>query len=267
MTGEHLPVTLGHELCGRVKALPDGYSGSLKVGKPVMVDPRLVCRGCDPCKSTGTVFCERLGFVGLSGRGGGLSETVAVEQAMCYPLDDNVDLSLAALIEPLAVARHAVKTSGFDDFSNLDVLILGGGPIGQSVAIDLKSVGVKQVIVSEPAKTRREQIAKLSDHVIDAMNEDVPARCRELTSGKGIDVVFDCAGVTPAMNAAFTALKIRGSYVNVAGWETPFAIPMWGFMAKEILVRGCLAYDEEDFAGVVKRFSEGTITIILLLQN
>ena len=38
---------------------------------------------------------------------------------MCYPLDDNVDLSLAALIEPLAVARHAVKTSGFDDFSNL----------------------------------------------------------------------------------------------------------------------------------------------------
>jgi threonine dehydrogenase-like Zn-dependent dehydrogenase len=211
VTHEYLPVTMGHEFCGRVRQLPEGYGGSMKVGQPVMVDPRIFCGGCKPCSEFGTVFCQHLGFVGLSGRGGGLSETVAVKLANCYPLRDEVDLRLVALIEPLAVARHCVRRSGTADFSKLNVLILGGGPIGQSVVIDLKAQGVGQVIVSEPTELRLKQVAKLADQVIDAKNEDVPARCAEMTRGNGIDVVFDCAGVAPAMQAAFAALKVRGT--------------------------------------------------------
>lgn len=220
VTGEHLPVIMGHEFCGRVAQLPNHYSGSMTIGQPVMVDPRIVCRSCGPCKDIGTLYCKHLGFVGLMGWGGGLSEKVAVRLDMCYPLREDIDLRLTALIEPLAVARHAVRVSGFNDFRQLSVLVLGGGPIGQSVAIDLQSMGVGQVIVSEPAEVRRKQVAKLATHVIDARSEDVPARCLELTGG-GVDVVFDCAGVPPAMKAAFMALKIAGTYVNVAGWEKP----------------------------------------------
>lgn len=220
LTGEHLPVTMGHEFCGRIRQLPDGYTGALKVGQPVMADPRIVCRNCNHCTDVPANACKQLGFLGISGRGGGLSETVAVGEEMCYPLPEGIDLRLVALIEPLSVARHAVRVSGFTDFTKLNVLILGGGPIGQAVALDLKAQGVAQMIVSEPTELRRQQIEKVVDHVLDSKTEDVPARCQGLTEGKGVDVIFDCAGVTPAMMAGFGALKASGTYVNVAGWDT-----------------------------------------------
>jgi threonine dehydrogenase-like Zn-dependent dehydrogenase len=222
LTGAHMPVTMGHEFCGRVRQLPNGYHGSLTVGQSVMVDPRIPCRSCKTCKDISTNFCPRIGFLGLNGQGGGLSETVAVDVKMCYALPEDADLGLAALIEPLSVARHAVRVSGLTDFSNTRVLILGGGPIGQAVALTLKIKGRLQVIVSEPAGLRREQIKHLSDAVIDPITQDIVAECQFLTFESGIDLVFDCAGAPSAMNAAFDALKVRGIYVNVAvAWESP----------------------------------------------
>jgi (R,R)-butanediol dehydrogenase/meso-butanediol dehydrogenase/diacetyl reductase len=141
---------------------------------------------------------------------------------MCYALPEDVDLGLAALIEPLAVAMHAVRISGFADFHDLNVLILGGGPIGHAVAQTLKVRGTRQVIVSEPALLRRQQIRHLTDAIIDPTTQDVASECRKLTHGSGVDMVFDCAGAIPAMNAAFSALKIRGTYINLAvAWSSP----------------------------------------------
>lgn len=221
MTKDHLPVTMGHEFCGRVSHLPESYEGKLKVGTPVMIDPRLNCRMCGPCGSAKTHLCKTWGFLGLSGKGGGLSETVAVEADMCYALPEDVDLRLAALIEPLAVARHGVKRTGIERFEGLNVLVLGGGPIGLATVLDLRVQGVKQLIVSEPTDARQKQVGKYVDVVLDPRKEDVPARCHELTGGVGVDVVFDCAGVPVAMEAGMGALRPQGMYLNVAGWETP----------------------------------------------
>jgi threonine dehydrogenase-like Zn-dependent dehydrogenase len=68
----------------------------------------------------------------LTGQAEGLSETAAIDVDQCYALPEDADLGLAALIEPLSVARHAVSNSGLTDFSKLRVLILGGRPIGQA---------------------------------------------------------------------------------------------------------------------------------------
>jgi threonine dehydrogenase-like Zn-dependent dehydrogenase len=217
-----MPVVMGHEFCGHIRQLPEDYRGILAVGQPVMVDPRVSCRICNICKEVSTNFCPIIGFFGLNGQGGGLSETVAVDVDMCYALPEAADLGLAALIEPLSVARHAVRVSGLTDLSKIRVLILGGGPIGQAVALTLKIEGALEVIVSEPAELRREQIKHMADAVIDPRIQDVVAKCQNITGGSGIDLVFDFAGVPPAMNAAFNALKIRGTYVNVTvAWQSP----------------------------------------------
>lgn len=222
LTGEHMPIVMGHEFCGRIRQLPVGYRGVLAVGQPVMVDPRISCRTCNTCKDISTHFCPNVGFLGLSGQGGGLSETAAVHVDACYALPEAANLGLAALIEPLSVARHAVRVSGLTDLSKIRVLILGGGPIGQAVALTLKIEGAQEVIVSEPAELRREQIKHMADAVIDPRTQDVVAECQNLTCGRGVDLVFDCAGVASAMNAAFDALKIKGIYVNVAvAWQSP----------------------------------------------
>jgi threonine dehydrogenase-like Zn-dependent dehydrogenase len=224
MTQDVLPVTMGHEFCGRViqEARNPHAENPLRLGQAVMVDPRLYCNACSRCTSTCTNGCTKWGFLGLSGGGGGgLSETVAVDSKMCYPLPDSVPLSYAPLIEPLTVACHSVKTSTFSDFKDKTVLIVGGGPIGLAVIFVLRNYRARNVYVSEPALKRREQTKEFADAVIDPLKENVGEVCRMLTQNKGVDVVFDCAGIQSGLDAGMDALGWRGVYVNVAGWEKP----------------------------------------------
>ncbi|CAO2654538.1 Nn.00g112710.m01.CDS01 [Neocucurbitaria sp. VM-36] len=252
-TQETLPVTLGHEFCGKIRWVPAG--SKLQVGQPVMVDPRLYCTSCLQCTNARTNMCRQWGFLGLSGAGGGLSETVAVDARACHVLSERVNLRFAALIEPLTVARHALKSSGFKSFETLNILVLGGGPVGLAVTLDLKLHETGQIIVSEPSSIRRTQVAKHCNVALDPMDTRVADECRKRTGGAGVDVVFDCAGVMPALKSGFDALAHRGTYINVAGWESPLTVPMEFFHLKEIMFRASMSYDDEDFAEVVSDFS------------
>jgi threonine dehydrogenase-like Zn-dependent dehydrogenase len=218
-TGEPRPIILGHEFCGRLKSVPEG--SNLKVGQAVMVDPHCVCHQCLSCKSGNDHTCQKLAFLGGSNKlGGGLSEFVAVEEAHCLLLPENVSLDYAAVIEPLVVCHHAAKVAGVK-LEGLDVLILGGGPVGCALISILKAHKVGRILLSEPTAKRKEQNKDSVDRIIDPRSENVGDICRELTGGKGVDVVFDCAGVQPGLDAGFDALKRGGTFVNVAVWEKP----------------------------------------------
>ena len=218
-TGEVKPITLGHEFCGRLKSVPDG--SKLKVGQAVMVDPHCICRQCLCCTSGNDQSCAKLAFLGGSSKlGGGLSEFVAVEEEHCLPLPENVRLEDAAVIEPLVVCHHAAKAAGIK-LQGLKVLILGGGPVGSALIPILRAQEVDKIFLSEPTTKRKEQNEEVVDRTIDPKTEKVGDVCRELTNGKGVDVVFDCAGVQPGLEAGFDALKHAGVFVNVAVWEKP----------------------------------------------
>lgn len=185
-----------------------------------MVDPRLFCNKCAPCDSGHTHLCTSLGFKGLSGSGGGFSETIAVDATLCYPIPESVDLSLAALIEPLAVAWHAVALCDVSDWVNKSVLILGGGPVGFATMLVLRTHGCKQIYVSEPTAARAAQTKDLADETFNPITDNIGEKCRKATAGLGVDVAFDCAGVQKGLDAAFDALRFRGLYMNVAAWST-----------------------------------------------
>lgn len=216
LTKQHIPVTLGHEFAGRIIRAPS--SSGLAPGTPVVVDPRIFCHSCSRCKAGSTQGCVALGFKGLSGSGGGFSETVAVDASLCHALPADVDLSLAALVEPLAVAWHAIVTAELKDWESKSVLVVGGGPVGVAVIVVLRAFGCKNIIVSEPTTVRAEQIEKIADVVLNPIKDDVSARCRDLTGGEGVDVVFDCAGNQKGLEAGMDAVRFRGLYMNVAVW-------------------------------------------------
>lgn len=203
--------------------MPDG--SPLKVGQAVMVDPRIYCKSCAQCESSDTNACRTWGFIGLHGDGGaGFSETVAVDPSMCYVLPDSVPLKFAALIEPLTVACHALNKSGVQDFSDHSVLIIGGGPIGIAMVFYLKARGVGKLIVSEPALERRRQVSELVETVLDPTKDNIADKCRTFTGSKGVSIVFDCAGVQRGLDSGMDALRYGGTYMNVAGWETPVSL-------------------------------------------
>lgn len=221
-TGEARPASLGHEFCGRLKSVPTG--SQLEVGQAVMVDPHCICHQCACCTSGSDNLCQKLGFLGgTPNLGGGLSEFVAVEERHCHALPDNVDLENAAVIEPMVVCHHAAKAAGVK-LEGLDVLILGGGPVGTALISILKAHLVGKIFLSEPTAKRKEQNKDSVDITIDPKTENVGDVCRKLTGGKGVDVVFDCAGVQVGLEAGFDAVKHAGVFVNVAVWEKPVCL-------------------------------------------
>ncbi|SUD98855.1 Sorbitol dehydrogenase [Psychrobacter phenylpyruvicus] len=95
-----------------------------------------------------------MNFIGLGGRGGGLSEKIAVKRRWVHPISDKIPLDQAALIEPLAVGYHAYVRSGAQEG---DVaLVGGGGPIGLLLSAVLKAKGIT-VIMTELSAKRKEK--------------------------------------------------------------------------------------------------------------
>jgi len=209
---------MGHEFAGRIITAPS--DSNLHPGQKVVVDPRIYCSTCARCNTGATQGCTTLGFKGISGAGGGFSALIAVDARSCYALPDDTDLSLAALIEPLAVAWHAISLCG-GKWEEKSVLILGGGPIGIACAIGLRARWCKQVLVSEPTITRASQNKRVATAVFNPVTDNIGDKCREATGGEGVDVVFDCAGVQKGFVAGMDALRYRGFYVNLAIWGAP----------------------------------------------
>ncbi|KAL4899121.1 hypothetical protein BDW74DRAFT_183991 [Aspergillus multicolor] len=274
LTNAVLPVTMGHEFTGRISYVPESVL-HLKKGQAVVVDPRYYCSSCTPCSQTATNSCEKIGFVGLSGGGGGLSEVVAVIPEAVHVLpedeDNKVDLAAAALIEPLAVAWHALSLflsvapyqgartdSESADLSKIPVLIIGAGPVGVAMSYVLRARGAKTVYVSEMAKARRDTLrdAGTVTEIFDPAEIDAPVMVKALT-GDGVGVVFDCAGAQPGFDAGCQSLRFRGVYVNLAVPKTPMTLPLASFMWKEIMYKCSLAYNQDDFKSVVEAFVTG----------
>ena len=102
ITGETLPLTLGHEFSGIVDEVGADVTG-IKKGDRVCVQPMIYDGDCRACVRRLVNCCDKNGFVGLSGWGGGMSEFLVVPAAAVKALPDNVSLELGALVEPLAV--------------------------------------------------------------------------------------------------------------------------------------------------------------------
>lgn len=243
----------------------------MKLGTPIMVDPRIVCRECTSCTSGCDNICQNWGYIGLNGGGGGgagFSEKVNVEMRMCHvlPDDGSFDFDSVVLCQPLTVGRHAIGATGIEDLMGLDVLVLGGGPVGLAVLLNLRAKGIgkggsERVFISEPTTKMSQMIRDVGlandEDILNPTKLNVAEVCRSRTDGKGVDVVFDSAGVESAMLAGMESLKLRGTYVNIAGWKKPFAIPMQFAFFKELRIRFSLGNDDNDYREVVGDFVAG----------
>jgi threonine dehydrogenase-like Zn-dependent dehydrogenase len=194
VTHETIPVTLGHEFSGVIQEIGPGVTG-FTLGQPCAVQPTIFCGSCAACDAHSENVCHSGGFVGLSGGGGGLSDAVCVSATHVFPLPNELPLEIGALVEPLAVAWHAVSAASELSPESV-VVVIGGGPIGLATILCLKAKGVQNIILSEVA-TSRQLFAKQmgASQVVNPIREDLKGVALELSDGRGADVIFDCAGV------------------------------------------------------------------------
>lgn len=241
VSGESVPVTIGHEMSGVVNAVGAGVS-DLAVGDHVVVEPYILAEDVDTGPDSVDYHLDSsMGFIGLAGHGGGLAEKIVVQRRWVHRISDSVPLDQAALIEPLAVGYHAVQRA--QARAGQFALITGAGPIGLLTAAVCKAKGLT-VAVSEPSPLRRERAAQtgVADHVFDPSTDDVVEEVRVLTGGKGADVGFECTSVQPALDTLFDGLRPRGVLVVVSIWGHPGTVEMQKLVLKEIDMRGTIAY-------------------------
>jgi (R,R)-butanediol dehydrogenase/meso-butanediol dehydrogenase/diacetyl reductase len=239
VSGESLPVVLGHEFSGTVSALGEGVDG-LSVGDAVVVEPYIIRDDVDTSPGQPYQLSPDMNFIGLGGRGGGLSERIVVQQRWVHPVGD-LPLDQAALIEPLAVGHHAFVRSGA---TAGDVALVGGaGPIGLLLSALLTAQGLT-VIITEVSAARKAKAAEtgVAEHVLDPTEGDVAERVRELTGGRGADVCFECTSVNAVLDTLMDAVRPGGVIVNVSIWGHPAQVDMQKLVLKEIDLRGTIAY-------------------------
>lgn len=258
ISGEDSPVTLGHEMAGVVYALGEGVT-DLRIGEHVVVEPYIVADDVDTSENNPAYHLSKdMNFIGLAGRGGGLSERLAVKRRWVHPVGD-IPLDEAALIEPLSVGYHAFERSGAK--AGDVALITGAGPIGLLTAAVLKAEGLT-VAVSETSELRRQKAldTEVADYVIDPTAADVVAEVAALTDGRGADVSFECTSVQGALDTLFDATRPQGVIVVVSIWGKPASVEMQKLVLKEIDLRGTIAY-VNNHPAVIKLVQDGKVDL------
>jgi len=255
LTGSELPQILGHEFSGTVVELGEGVS-TVSVGDRVAVYPIYACGTCAACRRGAQNACRTIGFHGLSSHGGGMAEFTTVDAAKLHVLPENVSLELGALVEPMAVAWHAVERSRVA--AGQTALIVGAGPIGIGLWFALRAHGVETIVVSEPSAGRRAAIEKVgATHAVDPTAQDLAAAVSSATGGDGVDVAFDAAGVGPALSSALASLAPHGRAVVVAIHERPMEFAPTSLVMPETSIEGTLAYLPQDFDAVIAAMAAG----------
>ena len=235
------PQIIGHEMSGTVAELGPGVTG-LAIGDPVVVRP-LDNRAETPADRGHSHICRNLKFIGIDSPGAYQNSWIVPAFAV-HKAPAGIDLKLAALTEPLAVACHDVRLGQVKP-GELAVVI-GGGPIGLLVALVARAGGAT-VILSEVNESRLAFARSLGFEAVSPLSTDLPALCRARSSDSGADIVFEVSGAKAAAATMTDLLAIRGRIVVVAIYPKPVELNLFQFFWKELKLIGARVYEPEDY--------------------
>lgn len=239
VSGEVAPIIMGHEFSGEVAAVGAGVT-KVAPGDPVVVEPILACGTCDACLHGKYNLCDSLGFHGLSGGGGGFATYTVVGERWVHKMPAGLSFEQGALVEPAAVALHAVRVSSLK--AGGTAAVFGAGPIGLLLIEALKIAGASKIFVVEISESRRAKALELGASVgIDPTTEDAAAKIRDL-SGGGVNVAFEVTGVPAVLQQCIDATRYEGQTVIVSIWEKPASFQPNTVVLKERTLAGTIAY-------------------------
>lgn len=200
--GTHYPVTPGHEFAGHVVAVGASVAG-IKEGDFVAVNPNVTCGVCEWCREGKPHLCVALTPIGV-GRPGAAAELVAVPGQNAHVVRESIGHGIAALIEPLACALHAVESS--QGVKDKRVLVFGAGTMGLLTAIIARHFEASEVTVVDPNVGKHAIALDVGVHKVATPDQ---------VEGEKYEVVFEAAGAMPALRAALKHVRKTGVLVQV----------------------------------------------------
>ena len=258
------PVTQGHEVAGEVAALGEGVT-EFSIGQKVTIQPQVVCGDCYPCRHGKYNLCESLKVMGFQTTGAA-STYFAVDAGKVTPLPDSMTFDQGAMIEPLAVAVHAVKRAG--DVNGLKIVVLGAGPIGNLVAQTAKGMGAASVMITDISQYRLDIAGKCGiDHCVNTKEKDLNAAMLEAFGPDKADIIYDCAGTNTTMGQAIQYARKGSTIILVAVFDGMATVDLAVANDHELDIKSTMMYRNEDYLDAIRLVNAGKIHLDILMSK
>lgn len=254
---------LGHEFCGSVVEVGPGVEG-WSVGDRAAGLSLATCGQCVACRTGRPRKCLAARMVGME-LPGAYAEHVALPAHDLVRLPDALDPRHGALVEPLAVALHAVERADLQIGEH--ALVLGGGPVGLAVALWLRQLGAREVVVSDPVAHRRQlALAVGASATIDPTAEEVDGAFAALT-GAPPSLVVECVGVPGLLQHATDVAAVDGRVVIAGVCMSSEPLVPFIPMMKELDLRFAFYYRLADFETTVDLIARQRIDPLPLVTD
>jgi L-iditol 2-dehydrogenase len=236
------PIIMGHEASADVAASADP---EWSVGTAVTFDSTAFCGECWHCRRGEVNLCDRRQVVGVScadyRRHGAFAEYVSVPSRTLHRLPAGMDYTHAAMVEPVAVALHAVRRAALAG-PDATAVVVGTGLIGLLVVQALRLRDCREIVAIDLDAGRLAVAAQFgATTTIHAGRDDAAARVRELTSGRGADATFEVVGVASTLATAIACTWKGGEIVLVGNLAPEVTLPLQAVVTRELRLVGSCA--------------------------
>lgn len=233
------PVVIGHEFCGIVEQTGRLVT-EVAVGDKVSIDPNILCGTCPSCREGVQNLCHNMKALGVD-IDGGFSPYCRVPISQIYKLPPEADLVEAALVEPLSCVLHGVDLLQVK--AGTQVVVFGGGFIGQLMAQVIRLQGAARVVVVEPQENKSNIARELGFETINPLS---PEGQGQLAGLAGFDATVDCAGAGNVLEQCVELTRPGGKILLFAayGQGQKIALTPFDIFRKQLQVIGSFTYPD-----------------------
>ena len=225
------PVTLGHEIAGRVEEVGTGVD-TVDVGDLVSVEGHIVCGRCRWCLGGRRQLCPNTVSVGID-RDGGFAEVVVVPATNVWRHPKPIDPDVAAIFDPFGNAVHSALA--FEVLGE-DVLVTGAGPIGIMAASVVRHAGARNIVITDlsPERLALAESMGAVTRAIDVRTTNLRDVMAELGMVEGFDVGLEMSGAAPALQSMISTMA-HGGHIALLGLPSTSVEFQWDRVIRSML--------------------------------
>jgi L-iditol 2-dehydrogenase len=261
------PIIMGHEAAGVIERLGRDVTG-WAIGDRVTFDSIISCGKCWFCRQGLSNLCDLRRVPGVScdefSCQGAFAEFVAVPQRILCPVPEGVSMHHAAMVEPVAIAMHAVSRAKIRLGDT--AVVVGAGIIGLLLVQTLRAAGCGRIIAVDLDQKRLDLAGQLgADLALKSDASDVHAETMRLTRGRGADVTFEVVGIGPTVQLAADCLRKGGQLVLVGILAATVELPVQSIVTRELSLIGSYCSSGE-YPACLDLMMRGAIDVAPLLS-
>ncbi len=262
------PVIMGHEGSGIIEEVGSMVT-NFKVGDHVTFDSTIFCGSCHFCKHGLFNLCDNRRVLGVScdeyKQDGIFAEYAVIEERVLFRLPEGLSFEEAAMVEPTAVAAHALSLAS--PALHEDVAVVGAGLIGLLTMKLLRTLTSGKIIALDIDESRRAMAKNVgADYAFDPSDPTLHETVMKLTNNLGLNIVYEAVGASAPIQTAISLSRKGGTVVLVGNVSPTIELPLQSVVTRQIRLQGSCAINGE-YPTVLQMMADKALDVTDLISK